>query len=297
MAGEWGHWCHAEGVTTLPLLNTKIDYVAETFLTVSWSRPEIEHNRLFCFPHQTATHNYQVHIRPLSTESPFNEDDEPLTNGARVYETTQPSLQLSNLAPGTRYRVFVREAMIDPLGRGTRYEKTEFGVPSEPTIVETIEPMVVTPAEIGESYAAVAWGRKRREDHDSNDTITIQRSTAKITAFEIQAYRMDDKAEVRYKGPLGLDYRQRFASNVTNVSLSNLVPNVIYAVSARAQSEGGHWGLWSQETKFVTLKRLDMNVELVNEDSLSFHGLEPYQIGQSPHCTTQVLLFHGRGGI
>ncbi|CUG89777.1 Hypothetical protein, putative [Bodo saltans] len=273
MHGEWGHWCHQETVVTMPLLTLDLDYIGETFLLASWARPKHDHSHLVCFPAPMGNHNYQVQIRPMATEDPFNAQEEPLVDGARVYETTQPSLQLSNLKPGCRYRVTVREEMINPLEPDVRPLVPNFGVFCEASIVETIEPTFIDPNEIGEDYCAVNWGRRgrnRASAHSEENEVVVAsliKSKAKVTGYEIQAVRLDDNADQVYKGPLALELMKSFQGGTQEFKLVHLAPNAIYAITARSQTEGGYWGLWSTPSKFVTQKRLTLHVELINEDS------------------------------
>ena len=264
-AGKWGSWSETSTLMTIPRLVTTLKYIGETFIQVSWTRPLVEHEEyspLDAFPPAHDLHNYQVHIRPLASEQPFADSDEPTIDGARVYETSQQHLQLSNLLPGLRYRVEVREQ--------TRKEEdgsVGFGVFSEMRTVETIEAMSIIPQEIGENYVSLTWRRKRRTDDDQS--LSITRSTLKPTEYEIRAVRLDDQAEDVYKLPHnGLSLTKTFPSNQTTFHLPHLVPNAIYAIEVRAQTEGGYWGLWSESSKFITLKQLTTNVELINEDNV-----------------------------
>jgi chitodextrinase len=264
-AGKWGSWSETSTITTIPRLSTTVKYIGETFILVGWTRPEMEHAELKplgAFPPAHDIHNYQVQIRPLASEKPFDDSDEPTVDGARVYETSQQHLQLSNLLPGVRYRIEVREQ--------TRKEAdgtVSFGVFSEMRIVETIEAMTVVPVEIGENYAAISWRRCKRSDDEQS--LSITRSLLKPTMFEMRAVRLDDEAEDVYKGTHNnLNLVKTFPVNVNSFHVPHLVPNAIYAIEVRAQTEGGYWGLWSQPSKFITLKRLNVTIELINEDNV-----------------------------
>ncbi|RNF12353.1 hypothetical protein TraAM80_00364 [Trypanosoma rangeli] len=262
--GAWGHWSQPRKLMTYPLLALTADSVTETFIYVSWSRPPAKQTLpegFICFPPMTDIHNYQVHIEPLATEPPFDEQDEPLVNGARVYETSQPSLRLFNLAPGVRYRVVVREQMIDAQGD---FVPDTWGCFSAIQVVETINPMRVVPIEIGEDYCLVGWHRMQRVADMASD-ISLVTGLGKVTAYEMRAVRLDEKAKQKYHGPLALDTIVSLESSETSYHLGNLVSNTIYALSVRAQTEG-YWGPWSATTKFVSQSRLQVKVRAVYED-------------------------------
>ncbi|MDP2058135.1 MAG: fibronectin type III domain-containing protein, partial [Flavobacteriaceae bacterium] len=158
----------------------------------------------------------------------------------------------------------------------------EYGMASEQQVVETTEPMSVTPTEIGENFVEVQWHREKRHRDAVDDAITITRTTVKIVSYELKLVRLDDAADE----PLPNDLRitKTFGVATQNFVCHNLLPNAIYAVQVRSQTEGEHWGLWSATTKFVTQKRLTVRVELVNEDNflLSWTRMLPDWIKDKP---------------
>jgi chitodextrinase len=243
-------------------------YIGEDFIFMSWSRPETDptHHAYHCFPPANApVHNYKVSIAPLAAESHQfrSEDGQPLVDGARVYETSQPTLKLQSLQPGTRYRVEVREQL---MGLGGLLVD-EFGVPSDPVVVETIEPMTVEPAQITENSAVLTWHRLH-QDRTGAEGHSVIRSSAKISLFEVEVFRMDDHALNRV--PHLLSLKQQYPASTQQCALPNLSPNSIYGITVRAQTaEGGgsYWGKWCSTIRFVTQKKLVMTVELVNEDN------------------------------
>uniref|UniRef100_A0A0A9YCJ3 Fibronectin type-III domain-containing protein n=1 Tax=Lygus hesperus TaxID=30085 RepID=A0A0A9YCJ3_LYGHE len=95
------------------------------------------------FPDKTKVHNYMVCIKPYPGEPAFCEADEPLDEyGARVYETTQPTLRFSYLLPGTRYIVNVREQLVDVQNK---HIDNGWGAFSRSLCIETVPPLRVLP--------------------------------------------------------------------------------------------------------------------------------------------------------
>ncbi|KAH9577680.1 hypothetical protein LSM04_006538 [Trypanosoma melophagium] len=284
--GMWGHWSSPRQLITYPLLKLTADNITETFIHVIWSRPPVTMRTsegFICFPPETHIHNYQVHIEPLSTEEPFDERDEPLVNGARVYETSQPSLRLSNLTPGVRYRVLVREQLINANGG---FVPDNWGSFSDVQVVEMVRPMGVTPVEIGEDYCLVGWHRIQREAGEVPD-ISVVTGVGKVTGYELRAVRLDNRAREQYRGPLALDTIVSLEPSATSYHLGNLVSNTIYAVCVRAQTEG-HWGPWSAVMKFVSQSRLEVKVHAVFEDTVLLSWSRPlpvWAMGRS-HATS-----------
>ncbi|SCU67497.1 Fibronectin type III domain containing protein, putative [Trypanosoma equiperdum] len=260
----WGHWSKPRILVTCPLLKLSTDSITETFINVSWTRPPMTRavsHCFCCYPEEADIHNYQVHIEPLAAEEPFDERDEPLVNGARLYETSQRSLRLCNLTPGAHYRVVVCEQRIDFRGK---FVPDSWGTFSQTAVVEMVHPMGVVPIEIGEDYCLVGWRRVPRK-LDTTPETGIIRGVVKVTAYELRATRLDAKAKKKYEGPLSLDTVLSLEPTATSYHLGNLVSNTIYAVSMRAKAEG-YWGPWSEVTKFVSQGRLKVKVHSVYED-------------------------------
>eukprot|EP00658_Telonema_sp_P-2_P004442 TRINITY_DN11658_c0_g1_i1.p1 TRINITY_DN11658_c0_g1~~TRINITY_DN11658_c0_g1_i1.p1 ORF type:complete len:445 (-),score=100.79 TRINITY_DN11658_c0_g1_i1:43-1377(-) len=238
--------------------------VGEDYFTVAWERPhrDIPEGATYSvsFPPPQAVHSYQISIQPVGAEGRFNGTDEPLTDGARVYDTTQPTLQLSSLLAGTRYRVLVREQMVSD-GSSDLWDGY-FGVYSRELIVETVEPMIVDPEEVGENHALLHWHRNCKSDDG-------HKAASRADAFELQVVRVGADGLTPFQGSMALRLSKHFVGKENKYVLPNLVPNAIYAVSVRAKTIGGRWGTWSRETKFITQKRLSMRVDLIGESSFS----------------------------
>ncbi|KPA74090.1 hypothetical protein ABB37_09386 [Leptomonas pyrrhocoris] len=237
-----------------------------------------------CFPSDSEVHNYQVTIRPMPMEPAFDESDEPLVDGARVYETTQPGLLLGNLLSGCRYAVTVREQQISEDGRPIA---GVWGAASEMVCTQTVPPVHVIPQEIGEDYCLVEWRRAAEADTpedsvkaggtsgNSKDaksgspmttvlaaTTTIGR---KAVEFQLQTRRLNPDGVTLYEGPLSLDSVVSVPSSVNTYHISSLVPSSVYEVRVRAKMEGGQWGIWSLATRFLTQSRLELRVDMVQE--------------------------------
>lgn len=241
-----------------------------------------------CFPSESEVHNYQVTIRPMPTEPAFDESDEPLVDGARVYETTQPGLRLGNLLPGCRYAVTVREQQISEDGRPIA---GVWGAPSEVVCTSTVPPVQIIPQEIGEDYCLVEWHRAVVADtaedalallgstttaKDGKDalssappvkTVLAVATTAgrRAVEFQLQTRRLDPDGVTLYKGPFSLDSVVSVPSSVSTYHIPNLVPSSVYEVRVRAKIEGGQWGIWSLATRFLTQSRLELRVDMVQE--------------------------------
>ncbi|CBZ28061.1 conserved hypothetical protein [Leishmania mexicana MHOM/GT/2001/U1103] len=236
-----------------------------------------------CFPSDSGEHNFQVTIRPMPTESPFDETDEPLVDGARVYETTQPALRLGNLLPGTRYAISVREQQVDEEGC---LVAGEWGAPSELVCTQTVPPMHVTTQEIGEDYCMVEWRRAAEAPaadnsaHGAPSISAVGWTTAaaamlttavwtmacyKSVEFELQTRRLSMDGTALHDDPLFLDSVVSLPSSVTAHHISGLVPSSVYEVRVRAKIENGHWGMWSPATRFVTQSRVELHVDQVQE--------------------------------
>jgi len=264
--GEWGQWSNHVTLQTLPLIQPTLQYVGEDFISLAWQRNDTSVVRS-CFPPANApVHNYKVSIAPLAAElhqfSPS--DGQPFVDGVRVYETSQPSLKLVSLMPGTRYRVEVQEQKIDVAGELTQ----EFGVPSETVVVETIEPMTVEPEQITENSAVISWHRLHRDRDAAGNAHSAIRSGAKISNFEVEVFRMDDQAV--NKVPNALSIRQQYPASTQQCSLPSLSPNCIYGVTVRAQTTdggGSFWGKWCGTVRFITQKKLVLCSDLINEDN------------------------------
>ncbi|PBJ74821.1 hypothetical protein BCY84_12182 [Trypanosoma cruzi cruzi] len=285
--GAWGHWSEPRKLVTCPLLALTADSVTETFIHVTWNRPPATltlPEGFICFPPANDIHNYQVHIEPLATEAPFDEQDEPLVDGARVYETSQPSLRLWNLSPGVRYRVVVREQMINAQGE---FVPNAWGCFSAMQVVETVNPMKVVPIEIGEDYCLVGWHRVQRPADIAPD-ISLVTGVAKVTAYELRAVRLDEMAKKEYQGPLALDAVVPLEANETSYHLVNIVSNTIYALSIRAQMER-YWGPWSAVTKFVSQSRLEVKVRAVYEDTFVVSWSRPLPEWALSHADSRNL--------
>ncbi|CAJ1989830.1 Fibronectin type III domain containing protein [Leishmania donovani] len=236
-----------------------------------------------CFPSDSGVHNFQVTIRPMPTELAFDETDEPLVDGARVYETTQPALRLGNLLPGTRYAISVREQQVDEEGC---LVAGEWGAPSEVVCTQTVPPMQVTTQEIGEDYCMVEWRRAAEAPaadnfaHGAPSMSAEGRTTAaaamlttaawtmacyKSVEFELQTRRLNMDGTSLRDDPLALDSVVSLPSSVSTHHISGLVPSSVYEVRVRAKIENAHWGMWSPATRFVTQSRVELHVDQVQE--------------------------------
>lgn len=260
----WGHWSPPLYASTYPLLSVEMDLVGETFINMSWSRPlmkDPEYLALACFPQESEIHNYQVSVIPMASEPPFKEEDEPLIDGARVYETTQPSLRLGNLTSGTRYMVAVREQHVGDDGKAIE----EFwGAFSEICYLETSPPLRVQPVEIGEDYCLVEWIRAARPiDQDAHLFVTPH--LEKVVEFEIHTLRLNDDATTVYEGQLALDNSLTLPPSSTQYHIDSLFHATIYLVQVRGKGTSGTWGPWSNVMKFVTQSRLLLCVQAVYE--------------------------------
>jgi hypothetical protein len=236
-----------------------------------------------CFPSESEVHNYQVTIRPMPTEPAFDESDEPLVDGARVYETTQPGLRLGNLLPGCRYAVTVREQQISEDGRPIA---GAWGAASEVVCTMTVPPVQVIPQEIGEDYCLVEWRRATVADVLEDNagggeqgtrkgsfttTVLAAATTAgrKAVEFQLQTRRLNPDGVTLYEGPLSLDSVVSVPSSVNTYHIPSLVPSSVYEVRVRAKMEGGQWGIWSSATRFLTQSRLELRVDMVQEVAVS----------------------------
>ncbi|GET89604.1 hypothetical protein, conserved [Leishmania tarentolae] len=237
-----------------------------------------------CFPSDTGMHNFQVTIRPMPTESAFDETDEPLVDGARVYETTQPALRLGNLLPGTGYAISVREQQVDEEGR---LVAGEWGAPSEVVCTKTVPLMQVVTQEIGEDYCMVEWRRAIEASSADNfahgapfisaEGVTTAAAAVLTTAawrmacyksveFELQTRCLSSMDQTRlHDDPLALDSVISLPSSVSTYHLSGLVPSSVYEVRVRAKIEDAQWGMWSPPTRFVTQSRIELHVDQVHE--------------------------------
>ncbi|KAG5499689.1 hypothetical protein JIQ42_05167 [Leishmania sp. Namibia] len=246
-----------------------------------------------CFPSDAAVHNFQVTIQPMPTEPAFDETDEPLVNGARVYETTQPALRLGNLLPGTRYAIAVREQQVD---EGGHLVAGEWGAPSEVVCTQTVPPMQVIPQEVGEDYCLVEWCRSNLATTadslvhgapsmpaDGKTTVaaamltTAARTMAshKSVEFQLQTRRLSVDGTALYEGPLAIDTVVSVPSSVNTYHISGLVPSSVYEVRVRAKIENAQWGIWSPATRFVTQSRLELHVDAVQEVAVRVSWCRP----------------------
>ncbi|KPI88903.1 hypothetical protein ABL78_2020 [Leptomonas seymouri] len=252
--------------------------------SLSGSLASVVPESYLCFPSESEVHNYQVTIRPMPTERAFDESDEPLVDGARVYETTQPSLRLGNLLPGCRYAVTVREQQIS---EGGRVIAGVWGAPSEVVYTQTVPPVLIIPQEIGEDYCLVEWrratvadvpedsapagnGNSSGKDATSSSTMATMLAAATTTSrkaieFQLQTRRLNPDGVTLYEGPLSLDSVVSVPSSVNTYHIPSLVPSSVYEVRVRAKMEGGQWGIWSLATRFLTQSRLELRVDMVQE--------------------------------
>lgn len=272
--GEWGEWSLPLEVVTYPLLKIEMELVGETFFNMRWARPEMKdpfYLPIVCFPHESDIHNYEVSVRPMATEPAFREEDEPLTDGARVYETTQPSLRLGNLTSGTRYMVGVREQHIGDDGKPI---EDSWGAYSEVYYLETSPPLKAVPVEIGEDYCLVQWKRDCRPiDQDSDLFVTPH--LEKVEAFEIRTQRLNDDAATVCEGQLAMDGTLTLPPSATQYHISALTHSTVYLVQVRGRGESNTWGPWSKKMKFITQSRLRLLVEAVYETSIQLSWIRP----------------------
>lgn len=229
-----------------------------------------------CFPSESEVHNYQVTIRPMPTEPAFDESDEPLVDGARVYETTQPGLRLGNLLPGCRYAVTVREQQVSEDGRPIA---GVWGAPSEVVCTQTVPPVQVIPQEIGEDYCLVEWRRATVAAEVGESAASVGAGGSPVTTvlaaattagrkaveFQLQTRRLNRDGVTLYEGPLSLDSVVSVPNSVSTYHIPSLVPSSVYEVRVRAKMEGGQWGIWSLATRFLTQSRLELRVDMVQE--------------------------------
>ncbi|XQJ27941.1 Fibronectin type III domain containing protein, putative [Leishmania guyanensis] len=246
-----------------------------------------------CFPSNAEVHNFQVTIRPMPTEPAFDETDESLVDGARVYETTQPALRLGNLLPGIRYAISVREQQADEEGR---LVAGEWGAPSEVVCVQTVPPMQVTPQEIGEDYCLVEWRRAAAASTADSPVHGVPLMSAegkamaaatiptaatwmmtgyKSIEFELQTRRLNMDGTALHNNPLALDSVVSFPSSVNAYHISGLAPSSVYEVRVRAKIENAQWGMWSPAIRFVTQSRLELRVDQVQEVAVRVSWCRP----------------------
>lgn len=272
-ANQWGHWSPPLYVMTYPLLQVELDLVGETFINMSWSRPPMKdpmYIRVACFPEESDIHNYEVSIHPMASESPFREEDEPLTNGARLYETTQPSLRLGNLTSGTRYMVEVREQHVGDDGKAIE----SWGAFSEICYLETSAALKVLPVEIGEDYCLVEWIRAVRPP-DEEAKLFVTHHLEKVDIFELRTKRLNDDAVTVYEGQLALDNTLQLPPSSSQYHIDALLQATIYVVQVRGRGESGTWGPWSPTMKFISQSRLSLGVQAVYETSFYVRWSRP----------------------
>eukprot|EP01062_Namystynia_karyoxenos_P041208 TRINITY_DN30013_c0_g1_i1.p1 TRINITY_DN30013_c0_g1~~TRINITY_DN30013_c0_g1_i1.p1 ORF type:complete len:4546 (+),score=1598.05 TRINITY_DN30013_c0_g1_i1:76-13638(+) len=264
-SGEWGFWSPEETVCTLPLIQTTISYIGEDFIICTWCRPRNSQlaPRLVVFPPENHVHTYQLKITPVgapaATPPPDpgegGGDEEAAGTGERDFDISQPKYEVWDMAPGTRYWVGVREKDVDGA----------WGMWSERQLVQTLDPMGVSIVDLGECFSLVAWDRVPRPQTAAGEVVVSQ---AKPTLYQISVDLMQPSAEEGWAADGAFHLQKSFRPPESRWNIDSLVPNKVYSVRARCQTDSEYWGGWSDTLMFVTVKTLSAAVYLINEDNV-----------------------------
>ena len=245
-SGQWGFWSQVQTISTLPLIRTSVSYIGEDFIVVTWGRDKpLSSAHLGIFPPDNAVHNYQMKITPVLAKDGDETD--------RDFDVSQPKYEVWELLPGTRYRVGVREKDIEG----------NWGMWSEVSTVQTLDPIGAKILDLGECYCSIKWERCDRA-HDQ-DEVGVILSEADTTQYQVSV----DAIELRNSGNKVDNYHvvRSFKKGETEWSIPDLLPNRSYCVKVRCQTDGEYWGGWSESLAFATMKVLQVMVECINENN------------------------------
>eukprot|EP00755_Sulcionema_specki_P039347 Sspe_Gene.24247::Locus_9579_Transcript_1_1_Confidence_1.000_Length_11937::g.24247::m.24247 len=274
-SGEWGFWRTRDPVNTLPLIQVEVPYVGEDFVIVTWSRPETTTAlplNIANFPPASAMHNYNLWVSPL----PERDDEEHTSNLMdREFDVTQPKYEVWDMTPGTRYRIGVQERDLE--GNWGRW--------SELLVVQTLEPLTLRLADVGECFGNIVWVRAAQQTEPSEKVVT---SKATTTQYQLQAEQLGKGMSTPYK------LLKTFDSGCDSFDMTGLVPDTIYSVRIRCQTDSEYWGGWSEPLLFSTMKLLNLYVTLINEDNFVVSWYR-----EDPDWVTDPRLYidHGLAGI
>eukprot|EP00756_Hemistasia_phaeocysticola_P017473 Hpha_TRINITY_DN15540_c1_g11::TRINITY_DN15540_c1_g11_i1::g.104301::m.104301 len=246
-SGEWGFWSEEEILSTLPLVETQISYIGEDFMVCTWSRPRNSTlpTRLTVFPAENAVHNYQLKISPVGGEDQA---------GEREFDVSQPKYEVWDMMPGTRYIVRVRERDTDGL----------WGMWSKTKLLQTLDPMKMNIVDLGECFSLVSWMRAPNA-HPEADEVVV--SEAKQTLCQVSVDLMEVDGEGNWVPHDSFRLQRSFRPPDDQWRVDSLIPNHVYSVRARCQTDNEYWGGWSVSLLFVTTKPITTTVELINEDN------------------------------
>jgi len=255
-SGEWGFWSEIFKIKTLDLLLTDIPYIAEDFAHVTWQRSMEE---LPVAPHYSIFHEVQplYHLRAT-----LYEDDGigglQAVGEPQEFETLETTYSVGGLAPGQRYKFEVRQ----------KNREKEWGQWSRRKYVCTLEGMTVTAATIGEDFVTPSWSR-----HPTNVTPNPEQvlSTACITQYQLDIEELDEMGEPPADSGKRFRLNRYFDAADVSFEVFGLKPNVIYGMKVRAQTDGQYWGLWSALQPVITMRQMEVSIDLINEHNVNLH--------------------------
>ena len=76
-----------------------------------------------------------------------------------------------------------------------------------------------------------------------------------------------------------------FDARTTSHTISGLMPNASYTITAMALSASGEWGFWSAHYEAKTLDLLEMNVSYLGEDFVQLHWHRPRETIVAPEMS------------
>ncbi|KAJ9452220.1 hypothetical protein DIPPA_09465 [Diplonema papillatum] len=257
-SGHWGFWSKEQVVTTLPLITTDITYIGEDFIVVNWDRPKTathaSFGRLSVFPLENEVHTYQLSIIPVVDDPSTLQSPEDALE--RDFDVSQLKYEVWDMRPGSTYRVGVRE----------KDREGNWGLCSEKSTVQTLNPMGLTLEDLGECFCKVQWGRVPRVKPPPPDVI---QSRAEPSMYQVNVQSIEvDRSGVVGSAADAFQTVQSFRQGDTEWSIKNLCPNKTYSIKARCQTDKEYWGAWSEVLMIATTKMLTIAVEGINEDSV-----------------------------